>query len=242
MSYGLGLSEKKKARERRNKFFKFVFYLCLLGGAGAYGYFEGQTEGDRKVVGFKEQLDILAQQSERESNKARAAMDKQSAALAEARAWRDRYEKEIPTGDSLTILELVNKRMEEGLDATRLINIITLAQNTSNCDPKPETKRFIINTPIFNSPDNSISLGNGSVTVTGNGASSVNEEGRPEAWFDPTKPVSVTFTNLGGKSEKVEGSLPIHKSLVFGGDEYRFSILNGRQSFAQISVTRCDFP
>ncbi|WP_025897682.1 hypothetical protein [Sneathiella glossodoripedis] len=242
MNYGLGLSEKKKARERRNKFFKFLFYICLLGGAGAYGYFEGQSEADRRVANYQDQLDILAQENTNLNEKIRAAMDKQSAALTEARAWRDRFEKEIPTGPTLEILDLVRARMEDGVDATRLLNVISLVQNKSRCDENPETKRFIVNTPIYQSPDNSISLGNGTVTVTGDGEPTLNEEGKPEAWYDPTKAVTITFTQLGGRSEKLEGLLPIQKSLVFGTNEYRFNIVKGRQSFASITVTRCDFP
>ena len=69
-----------------------------------------------------------------------------------------------------------------------------------------------------------------------------NAEGKPEAWYDPAKPVAITFTKLGGSSEKIEGVLPLHKSVVFGGDEYRFSILSGKQSFVTISATRCNFP
>lgn len=242
MNYGLGLSEKKKARERRNKFFKFLFYIGLLGGAGAYGYFEGQSEADRRVANSQDQLNVLAQENTNLNDKIRAAMDKQSSALTEARAWRDRFEKEIPTGPTLEIMELVRQRMDDGLDGTRLLNLISLAQNTSNCDDSPEVKRFIVNTLIYSSPDNSISLGNGSVTVTGDGEPTLNAEGKPEAWYDPTKPLTVTFTELGGKSEKISGELPIHKSMVFGANEYRFSISKGKQSFASISVTRCDFP
>jgi hypothetical protein len=242
MNYGLGLSEKKKARERRNGFIKFFFYLILLGAAGAYGYFEGQTEADRQVAISNEQRQVLIQENGNLTEKTRGALDKQSAALAEARSWRDRFEREIPTGETLDILNLVRQRLEGGLDPVRIINLITLAQNTKNCDPQPETKRFIMNTPIFTQAENSISVANGSVTVTGLGQSTLNADQKPEAWYDPAKPVSITFTKIGGKSEKLEGVLPIHKSLVFGGDEFRFSILSGKQSFATISVSRCDFP
>ncbi|WP_169567072.1 hypothetical protein [Sneathiella limimaris] len=242
MNYGLGLSEKKKARDRRNKFFKFVFYICLLGGAGAYGYFEGQAEADRRVANSQDQVNILAQENTNLNEKIRSAMDKQSAALAEARGWRDKYETEIPKGPTLEILQLVQSRLNDGMDPTRLINLITLAQNESNCDETAEQKRFIVNTPIYSSPDNSISLGDGSVTVSGEGQPTLNTEGKPEAWYDPEKPVTISFTQLGGKAEKVSGTLPIHKSLVFGANEYRFSISKGRQSFAAISVIRCDFP
>jgi len=242
MNYGLGLSEKKKARERRNRFFKFLFYVLLLGGAGVYGYFEGQSEGDHRFATSQDQREILAKEVTQLKEKTRSAMDKQSAALTEARSWRDKFENEIPKGELLEILELIKVRMDDGLDAVRLKNIISLAQNTKNCDLKPEVKRFIINTPIFTQAENSISLGGGTVTVTGNGVSSVNAEEKPEAWYNPEKPISVIFTKLGGSTETVSGNLPIHKSVVFGTDEFRFSILKGKQSFASISVTRCDFP
>ncbi|MCG8492884.1 MAG: hypothetical protein MI743_14790 [Sneathiellales bacterium] len=242
MSYGLGLSEKKRAKERRNKIVKTIFYFGLLGAAGAWGYYEGQAQADRRVAIVEDQVNELSQKNQRLNDQTRAALDKQSSALAEARAWRAKFEKEIPTGATLEILELVKSRVDEGLEPQRLVTLIGLAQNNQNCDPRPETKRFIVNTPLFNQVGNSISLAEGSITVTGLGESALNAEGKPEAWYDPAKPVSIQFTRLGGKSEKVEGLLPIHKSVVFGGNEYRFSILSGKQSFATISATRCDFP
>ncbi|MEP3247863.1 MAG: hypothetical protein ABJN40_06930 [Sneathiella sp.] len=242
MSYGLGLSEKKKARERRNKFLKTAFYLALLSAAGAYGYFEGQAQADRRVALVEDQVNVLSQKNQRLNDQARAALDKQSSALAEARNWRNKFEKEIPTGATLEILELVKTRIDDGLEPQRLVTLISLAQNSQNCDPRPETKRFIVNTPLFNQIGNSISLAEGSITVTGIGESALNAEGKPEAWYDPSKTVSLQFTQLGGKSEKIEGILPIHKSVVFGGSEYRFSVLSSKQSFATISATRCDFP
>lgn len=242
MSYGLGLSEKKRAKERRNKIVKTIFYFGLLGVAGAWGYYEGQAQADRRVAIVEDQVNELSQKNQRLNDQTRAALDKQSSALAEARGWRAKFEKEIPTGATLEILELVKSRIDEGLEPERLVTLIGLAQNNQNCDPQPETKRFIVNTPLFNQVGNSISLAEGSITVTGLGESSLNAEGKPEAWYDPAKPVSIQFTKLGGKSEKVEGLLPIHKSVVFGGNEYRFSILSGKQSFATISATRCDFP
>lgn len=242
MSYGLGLSEKKQARQRRNRFFKFILYLAILGGVGVYGYYEGQAQADRQVADIQDQVIVLSAENDRLNDQTRAALDKQSAALAEARQWRDKFENEIPSGPTREILDLVQVRLGEGLEPERLKNLISLAQNSQNCDPAPETKRFIVNTPIFNSPGNSVSLGKGTITVTGNGLSAVNAQNQVEAWYDPNQPVEIIFTQLGGKQEKMKGVLPLHKSVVFGGDEYRFSILSGKQSFATISATRCDFP
>lgn len=242
MSYGLGLSEKKQARQRRARFFKFVLYIALLAGAGVYGYYEGQANADRRIADIEGQVIVLTSENDRLNDQARAALDKQSAALAEARQWRDKFENEIPSGPTREILDLVQTRLSDGLEPDRLLSLITLAQNSQNCDAAPETKRFIVNTPIFSSPGNSISLGNGSITVTGNGKSVVNSEGKVEAWYDPEQPVEISFTQLGGQKEVLTGVLPLHKSVVFGANEYRFSILAGKQSFATISATRCDFP
>jgi hypothetical protein len=242
MSYGLGLSEKKQARQRRNRFLKFVLYLLILGGIGMYGYYEGQAQADRTVANIEDQVIVLTNENERLNDQTRAALDKQSAALAEARVWRDKFENEIPSGPTREILDLVQIRLAEGLEPERLKNLVGLAQNSQNCDPAPETKRFIVNTPIFNSPGNSVSLGKGTITVTGNGQSVVNSDNKVEAWYDPNQPVEIIFTQLGGKQETMKGILPLHKSVVFGGNEYRFSILSGKQSFATISATRCDFP
>lgn len=242
MSYGLGLSEKKQARQRRSRFFKFIIYIALLAGAGTYGYYEGQANAERRIADIEGQVIALTSENDRLNDQARAALDKQSAALAEARVWRDKFENEIPTGAVRDILTLVQQRINDGLEAERLQSLITLAQNSQNCDPAPETKRFIVNTPIFSSPGNSVSLGNGTITVTGKGKSAVNAENRVEAWYDPNEPVEITFTQLGGQTEQLSGVLPLHKSVVFGANEYRFSILAGKQSFATISATRCDFP
>ena len=242
MSYGLGLSEKKQARQRRNRFFKIIFYIALIAGAGMYGYYEGQATAERRIADIEGQVIALTSENDRLNDQARAALDKQSAALAEARAWRDKFENEIPTGPVRDILTLVQQRIADGLEPERLNSLITLAQNSQNCDPAPETKRFIVNTPIFSSPGNSVSLGNGTITVTGNGKSVVNEQNKVEAWYDPNEEVEITFFQLGGQTEKMTGVLPLHKSVVFGANEYRFSILAGKQSFATISATRCDFP
>ncbi|MBL4906554.1 MAG: hypothetical protein JKX94_03805, partial [Sneathiella sp.] len=82
MNYGLGLSEKKRVRERRNRFLKVVFYIFLLSAAGAYGYFEGQAQADRRVADVEDQVNDLSRENSRLNDLTRAATDKQSAALA----------------------------------------------------------------------------------------------------------------------------------------------------------------
>ena len=81
MSYGLGLSEKKQARQRRNRFFKIIFYIALIAGAGMYGYYEGQATAERRIADIEGQVIALTSENDRLNDQARAALDKQSAPL-----------------------------------------------------------------------------------------------------------------------------------------------------------------
>ncbi len=242
MSYGLGLSEKKRSQQRRNQFFKWVFYLAILGAIGIYGYYEGQAESDRRVIDIEAEVIALTKENDRLALQARDAQIKQDEALAEARSWRSRFENEIPKGIHRDILNMIELRLAEGLNSERLLSLIAIAQNSSKCDPTPEVKRFIVDTGISQSPANSVRIAKGAVLVSGLGVSVTTEEGKPQAWYDTSKPVKVTFTHIGGKTEIVEGIFPIHKNILVGANEYRFSIVPGKQSFAQVSATRCEFP
>lgn len=242
MSYGLGLSRKKHARQRRNQFFKWVFYLLILAAFGVYGYYEGQAKSDRRVADIEIEVIGLMKENDRMNLQARDALNKQDEALTEARAWRARFENEIPKGIHMDILKLIEKRLDEGLEPERLLSVIGVTQNSSNCDASPEVKRFIVDTAISQHPSNSVRIAKGAVLVAGFGTSAMADNNKPEAWFDPKKPVKMIFTHVGGKSETVEGVLPVHKNMLVGASEYRFSIVAGKQNFARVSATRCDFP
>jgi hypothetical protein len=95
---------------------------------------------------------------------------------------------------------------------------------------------------VYNGPQGAVSFGNGVVTVAGEGAASVNPTGKAEAWYDPGKPVKITFTEIGGKQTVKEGLLPIQHSLVVGNKEYRFTVAAGERSFISVTSDSCDYP
>ncbi|MGM0422112.1 MAG: hypothetical protein ACQEQL_03330, partial [Pseudomonadota bacterium] len=70
----------------------------------------------------------------------------------------------------------------------------------------------------------------------------VNNSGNPESWYDPGKPVEVSFTRVGGKEVVKEGLLPIHHSMVIGDKEHRFTIAKGERSFIDVTSDSCDYP
>src|SRR3546814_9216478 len=86
-----------------------------------------------------------------------------------------------------------------------------------SCDGEPDTKRFIVSTELQSGGANdAVSFGERAITVTAVGAAARNANGNLEAWYDPQKPVTVTFTQLGGKTIQADGMLPLHHSVEIG--------------------------
>ena len=104
------------------------------------------------------------------------------------------------------------------------------------------TRRFLLQTPLYNGANRSVSFANNTVTVEGEGESARDSDGKPEAWYDPAKPVRIRFTMIGGETSEVSGKLPLHHSVVADGAEQRFSVVAGERGFVEIVGDRCRFP
>ena len=241
----LGLHENRQRRRRRFWWgmTKWVVALALVVAAGAWSYHFGSQLAEREVTKAEAEIVQLKQEV--------AGLQQQSAALAadlaksreSIAAWQARYEREVPTGFVREMMELVRQKLKAGADEERLAFLVSAADKPRSCDESPETKRFIVRTELQSGGANdAVSFGNQAITVTATGNAAQDANGNPEAWFDPKKPVSITFTHLGGKSVVAEGPLPLHYSLVSDSDEYRFSALPGARGFLTITADRCDYP
>jgi hypothetical protein len=154
-----------------------------------------------------------------------------------------RYEREVPTGFVREMMVLVRKKLEAGADEERLAFLVAAADKPRSCDEQPETKRFIVTTELQTGGANdAVSFGDRAITVTAVGQAARDGGGNLEAWYDPRKSISVTFTQLGGKTVTAEGALPLHYSVVAGDDEFRFTALPGARGFLTVTADRCDYP
>ena len=241
----LGLHENRQRRRRRFWWGvgKWTLALALVLAAGVYSYRFGTQLAEREVVKAEERIAELTEEV--------AGLQQQSAGLAtnlaQSReaiaAWQARYEREVPSGFVREMMVLVQKKLEAGADEERLAFLVAAADKPRSCDDQPETKRFIATTELQSGGANdAVSFGDRSITVTAVGAAARNANGSLEAWFDPQKTVTVTFTQLGGKTVQAEGALPLHHSVVSGDDEYRFTVLPGARGFLTVTADRCDYP
>lgn len=240
MSLGLGRAARRR-RQRRILLIS-IGCFCVLAALGVFAYVSGSTLAERELVNLRAELQRLQRLLEAErTEQAQLRVDRD---LAQTRAseWQARYEREVPSGPQKKLLALVREQLAAGVAADRLVFMIKAAANADNCDGEPVTKRFLVRTPIYSGANDSVGFADGAVTVTANGDSAVNADGKQEAWFDSDQSVTVRFTALGGESSQISGILPLHHSIVLNDAEYRFTIVQGEnRGFVNVTADRCRF-
>jgi hypothetical protein len=225
MALSLHESRRRSRRQRRSRVISWLVVIAILGGLGYAAYAAGAHFAEREVARLEHDKAELAKRI--------AAFDDQLVQLqAEARdaavreqQWRQRYEREVPAGAGKELTALVQKRLDEGVRPDRLALAITGAVNEPACENKPATKRFIVRTPLHPGGNDTVWFADNTITVTAEGRSSKDGEGRARSLFDPKEPVTVTFALLGGHKVETSGILPLHHSVMTETAEYRFSII-----------------
>lgn len=242
MTLGLHQERTRRRRKRRWTLVKWLIGLGAIAAAGLVAYETGSTQARLDTAGLQTRIDELtlaAEQLDAEKAELRAALALAEDRLAEAQA---RYENEAPTGVLADLLTLVRRKLEEGVDQGRLAFVIEAARNERDCDAVPVEKRFLVATPLSSGGNDSVSFAEGLITVTASGASALNASGKPEAWFDPARDVTLRLTALGGGVEETSGVLPLSVTMVAGDREYRFGASAGPQGFVRIVADSCRYP
>lgn len=229
----LGLAHRKELKKRRNQrfwsFFKFTLFILILIGSSYYSFDTGQKITRRNMASNTENF-----------NRQTAELEKMRTDLGNLKADRSRLQKLLPNKEIRDILRTANIKMSEGIAPERITRLIAGLSKDVNCGELSQAKRFVISTPVSQNNDSSASFYRGLIMVTGKGSPTLNEDGNPEAWFDPAKPANITFTLPGGETQNITGILPLYHSVILEGTEYRFTINSGRRSFADIIIRKCD--
>lgn len=217
-----------------------VVALFLL---GMFAYETGAQLAQREVKLLRDEIRVLREAVE-DLNERNAALEaaRQEALAREAEA-KDRYQRDVPTGAARELFTLMQERLRTGMSPERLSFVVANAGDGQRCDDRPQTKRFILRTPLSGGRNDWVGFDNTAIVVTGEGPSAVNEQGAPHAWFDSSKPITIQFTLLGGEVQEKVGLLPLHHSVVRDGNEFRFTITEGdNRGFVNVTADRCDYP
>ena len=239
----LGLHDYERRRRRRFwvRTVKFLAFVGVLLGVGLFAYQMGVEQVKAREAGLRAEN---AQLSQANADLTRSVASLRMAAqTAETRAaeLEARLTRELPTGDLARLTELARERLAAGVDPRRLVFVLNQIRTPRQCE-KPENKRFILPTPIYKGPNSAVGFANGAVTVSGEGTPARSSAGNAEGWFDPAAPVTIRFTEAGGRQTEAAGILPLHHVVVAAGIEHQFKVVAGARSFVEVTSERCPFP
>jgi len=228
----LGLARRKELQKRRSQRFwllvRIIFFLAIVIGSSYFAFDTGQEIALRSVS-YNE--DKLQQQA--------AELEKMRVDLGNSKAELTKLQKLLPTRKIQDLMLVINQKAAAGITPERMTALIGGLSKDARCSDNSQTKRFVITTPVSQRQDSNVSFYRGLITVSGKGSPTLNESGNPEAWYDPSKPVTATFTLPGGEAQKTSGILPLYHSIIIKDKEYRFAIIPGKRSFADITVRSC---
>jgi hypothetical protein len=234
---------QRDARQRRNRrIARFLIGVVVLAGIAWFSFDTGRRNSENRILTLEDRVAGLGADSDRARTAESQARDALNAATIEAATWRERYETEVPQGETAVLWQLLTRRLAEGVEARRLAEVVELVTNERRCDAQLVTKRVIVKTHLHGGTDTSAGFADSRLTVQGEGGAARDANNNPVAWYDPAEPVSVSFITIGGDTELVEGYLPINHAVVLGDSEYRFAITEGPRNFALVTAERCDYP
>ena len=242
MTLGLRDSRTRRRRQVRWRIIKTVFFIAAAIAAGIVAYQGGSLLARQEVIQLQQEVaelesDVIALQRRNDDLLA----ETQEAKTREGE-WRSKYQAEVPQGENKALYQRVQQKLAAGVDPERLAFIIEATENTRTCEPETETKRFIVRTPHTKGGNDAISFAKKTITVTASGEPATSEAGNAEAWYDPAKPITVRFTEIGGRESESVGILPLHHAVVIGDTEHRFTVLAGQRGFVSVSQEQCAFP
>ncbi len=228
---------RQRSAVRTTRYITFFFiFLFILGS----GYWLGGMRYQQNIYILKEEKRILSEENslaQSEMIELRAEAQTANVRLEQLKAS---YDELLSEGAMRDIVMLVRKQIDQGVDAQRLKSVILSARPPQNCSD-PESKRFIVSTPVYKGPSSAASI-NGVISIFGDGVSSKNSKGNKEAWFDAGQPVNITFKATGAKPQNKKGLLPLRHSMIIKDKEYRFTVTKGAKSFAKVTFDHCDYP
>lgn len=234
---------QREARQRRNRrIARVLITIVVMAGIAWFSFDTGRRNSENRILTLEDRVAELETDADHARTAESQARDSLDAATIEATTWRERYESEVPQGETAVLWQLLTRRLAEGVEAKRLAEVVELVANERRCDAQLVTKRIIVKTHLHGGTDTSAGFADSRLTVQGEGGAARDANNNPVAWYDPAEPVSVSFITIGGETELVEGYLPINHAVVLGDSEYRFAITEGPRNFALVTAERCDYP
>lgn len=227
---------RKRAAEARRRALTFIVVIGIFGGTTYWLGSENVRSGE---AAYKQQAQKLQEEKDALEQKMTSLQSDVQSTQVRYAQLEAKYQQDAPTGEFKLLTDQVKKQLDAGIKPERLMSVIESVRPPKNCTT-PMTKRFVMQTPVYKGPHGNVTFGNGLITVSGEGEPAVSQSGSAEAWYDPGKPVTISFVQIGGKEIDKKGLLPIEYSTVISNKEYRFTVAAGERSFISVTSDTCD--
>jgi len=237
-------------QRKKNKFMSLMGRVGLIVLAAMFGYWIAGQGDVRKVANLKAQNELLQGERAQLQDALMELKSSERTAKMRYKQIQESAEGILNDPDLQDIVGLVRRQLDKGMSADRLKFAVRSAKPPSNCTDA-KVQRFVVSTPNYNGEKSELVLADGAVKITGDGRSAAGDKNKPEAWFDPKKPVDLLFTvtppAIDGVAQDVvakkkRGTLPLYHTAVIGDRQYRFTVSEGAQSFAKVTFDSCDHP
>lgn len=242
MSLGLRDERRRRRYRARLTLLRGLVILALVAGVGVYAYQTGSRVAERGIASRDEQIRQLSVRVEELQAQVQAHQVDLAAERGNAEAWRQRYERDVATGDARELAKMLQAKIAEGVDAHRLRWVLEHIQARRVCDPRPQVRRVPVRTPSSRGGPSPIALAGGALSISLSAEAVPPPAGAREARYDPKLPVTVRLTAASGRTMESEGVLPQQRSFVEGDREYQLTVAPGPAGFATVTVERCRFP
>lgn len=215
--------------------------LLILFLAFGLGFWFGGQNADQHGKMMKTRYEALLTESQGVQDRLTSVRAEAQTAQMRYQQLQQTYEEMLPEGPLRDLVALLKQQLDEGRSPERLEFLIRSARPPRNCT-EPETKRFVVMSPAYDGPESQVTLAEGALVIKGKGLSAVNAQGQAEAWYDPSKQITIDFV-VNGQLEKAKSAvMPLRHSVVVGNREYRLTVVEGARSFAKVTYDSCDYP
>lgn len=243
MARGFREQRKREAARRRLIVLKWLLLIGGLLGLGWFAYATGSELARYEVRQLQGQIGELEGKLTTLSDDAGAMQSERDNALARLEELQRQYDRDVPTGEARELLGLLQEQLAAGVSGERLRFLIAVAGDPMRCDGNAEQKRFIVQTGLTRGRNDWVGFAGNTIIVRATGQPSTSDNGLKQAWFDETKPVTVTFRKIDGSESVATGVLPLRHAVSRGGHEYRFVLTKAEvRGFLQVTAERCDLP
>lgn len=239
--FGLRAAHTQARRHKRKKLMLTMTAVVMCLSAAYLGYRLGAYHTELIHDKFLKEIEAQSAELSNYHQHVEDLQQKTELAKAEAQTWQERYTREIPSGPTKELYDILTKKIEEGVQPDRLSFVLRNVQEAPKCLDTQIAKKIPIGIKDQKSAEQ-ISFFDGAVLLQGIGTAAQNQKGDKEFWFNPKNSISMTLTHVTGEKKEITGKLPFHTLLQVSDKAYHFNFRAGPKGYCFVTATLCDYP